>query len=162
MEMKSVELRSYSPKRSLKLWGMNTLLAVQMMLLNTWVEGDETLWILWVEWEIKLPPHFKKASGGLPGGSRVKNLHANAGDAGSVPGLGRCLKNEMANHSSILAWEIPWTEEPGELPSIRSQKSQTGLSDWTTIMKPKTGNPWKTLRCFYQSGNTSVTYSVKT
>lgn len=43
MEMKSVELRSYSPKRSLKLWGMNTLLAVQMMLLNTWVEGDETL-----------------------------------------------------------------------------------------------------------------------
>lgn len=46
IEMKSVELRSYSPKRSLKLWGMNTLLAVQMMLLITWVEGDETLSIL--------------------------------------------------------------------------------------------------------------------
>ena len=34
----------------------------------------------------------------------------------------------MASHSSILAWEIPWTEEPGRLQSMRSQ-SQTRLSD---------------------------------
>ena len=34
----------------------------------------------------------------------------------------------MATHSSILAWEIPWTEEPGELQSIGSQKSQIRLS----------------------------------
>ena len=39
------------------------------------------------------------------------------------------LEKEMASHSSILAWEIPWTEEPGGLQSIKSQKSWTGLSD---------------------------------
>ena len=35
------------------------------------------------------------------------------------------LEKEMATHSSVLAWEIPWTEEPGELQSMGSQKSQT-------------------------------------
>ena len=39
------------------------------------------------------------------------------------------LEEEIANHSSILAWEIPWTEEPGGLQSMESQKSQTRLSD---------------------------------
>ena len=34
----------------------------------------------------------------------------------------------MASHSSILAWEIPWTEEPGGLPSIRVTESRTQLS----------------------------------
>ena len=38
----------------------------------------------------------------------------------------------MATHSSILAWEIPWTEEPRGLQSIGSQKGQTRLSDQTT------------------------------
>ena len=32
------------------------------------------------------------------------------------------LEKEMATHSSILAWRIPWTEEPGSLQSIRSQR----------------------------------------
>ena len=35
------------------------------------------------------------------------------------------LEKEMATHSSILAWEIPWTEEPGRPQSMGSQKSQT-------------------------------------
>ena len=35
-----------------------------------------------------------------------------AGDAGSIPGLGRSPGGRDGNHSSILAWEIPWTEEP--------------------------------------------------
>jgi len=35
------------------------------------------------------------------------------------------LEKEMTTHSNILAWEIPWTEEPGGLPSMASQKSQT-------------------------------------
>ena len=39
----------------------------------------------------------------------------------------------MAIHSSILAWEIPWTEEPGALQSMGLQKSQTRLSDFTTV-----------------------------
>ena len=63
------------------------------------------------------------ASSPLPGDSVVKNLSAcNAGDVHSIPGMGRTLEKEMAVHSSILAWEIPWTEEPGGLQSMRSQR----------------------------------------
>ena len=40
---------------------------------------------------------------------------------GSIPGLGRSLEEGLATHSSILAWRILWTEEPGGLQSIRSQ-----------------------------------------
>ena len=61
-------------------------------------------------------------------GSMVKNLPANAGDVGSISGVGRCLEKEMATQFSILAWRILWTEEPGGLQSIGSQKSQTRLS----------------------------------
>ena len=39
------------------------------------------------------------------------------------------LEKEMATHSSIPAWEIPWTEEPGGLQSAELQKSRTWLSD---------------------------------
>jgi len=39
------------------------------------------------------------------------------------------LEEEMATHSSILAWKIPWTEEPGGLKSMGVAKSQTTLSD---------------------------------
>ena len=39
------------------------------------------------------------------------------------------LEKEMAAHSSVLAWEIPWTEELGGLQSAGSQKGQTGLTD---------------------------------
>ena len=45
----------------------------------------------------------------------VKNLPANAGDVGSVPGQKDLLGKEVANHSSILAWEIRGAEEPGGL-----------------------------------------------
>ena len=56
----------------------------------------------------------------------VKNLSANAGDArdvGSIPEVGRSLEEEMeATCSSILAWEITWTQEPGGLQSTGSQR----------------------------------------
>ena len=55
----------------------------------------------------------------------VKNLPAKAGDtrdAGSIPGSKRSLEWEMATHSIILAWKTPWTEEPGGLPSMGSQR----------------------------------------
>ena len=55
---------------------------------------------------------------GFPGGSVVKNLPAKAGDAGSIPGLGRSLEKEMATHSSIFAWKI------------HGQRSLTGYSPW--------------------------------
>ena len=61
--------------------------------------------------------------GGFPGGTVVKNLPANAGDAGSIPVSGRSLKEEMAIHSSILAWKMPWTKEPGRLQSTGSQRA---------------------------------------
>ena len=59
---------------------------------------------------------------GSPGGSVVKNPPANAGDEGSIPGPGRSLEQEMATHSSILTWRIPWTEEPGGLQSPGSKR----------------------------------------
>ena len=55
----------------------------------------------------------------------VKNPPANAGDirdVGSVSGWEDPLAEGMAAHSSILAWRIPWTEEPGGLPSIGSHR----------------------------------------
>ena len=52
----------------------------------------------------------------------VKNLPANAGDMGLIPSPGRFPGEEMATHSRILTWEIPWTEEPGGLQSMGSQR----------------------------------------
>jgi len=57
-----------------------------------------------------------------PGGSVVKNFPTNAGDASSIPGSGRSPGTGMATPSIILAWRIPWTEEPGGLQSIGSQR----------------------------------------
>ena len=48
----------------------------------------------------------------------VKNPPANARDVGLIPGLEDPLEKEMATHSNILAWKIPWTEEPGRLQSM--------------------------------------------
>jgi len=44
------------------------------------------------------------------------------GDQGSIPGLRRCLEKETATYSSIFAWRIPGTEEPGRLQSMGSQR----------------------------------------
>ena len=52
----------------------------------------------------------------------VKNTPAKAGDAGSTSGQEGPLEEEMANHSKILAWKIPWTEEPGGLQSMGLQR----------------------------------------
>ena len=63
-------------------------------------------------------------SPGFPSGSVVKNMTANAGDSGDVSLISRWedpLQKEMATHPSILAWKIPWTEEPGRLQSVKSQ-----------------------------------------
>ena len=58
----------------------------------------------------------------------VKSLPANAGDArdaGLIPGWEDPLEEEMATHSSILAWEIPWREEPGGLQFRGCKESDT-------------------------------------
>ena len=59
----------------------------------------------------------------FPGGSEVKASASNAGDPGSIPGSkGDPLEKEMAIHSSILAWRIPWMEKPSRLQSLGSQR----------------------------------------
>ena len=55
---------------------------------------------------------------GFPGGAEVKASACNVGDLGLIPGSGRSVEKEMATHSSILAWRIPWTEELGGLQSM--------------------------------------------
>ena len=62
---------------------------------------------------------------GFPGGSDGKESACNAGDtreAGLIPGSGKSSRVGMATHSSILAWENPWTEEPGGLRSMGPQR----------------------------------------
>ena len=58
----------------------------------------------------------------FPGGSVVKNLPAVWETWVQFLGWEDPLKEEMATPSSIFAWEIPWTEEPGKLQSMGSQK----------------------------------------
>ena len=55
---------------------------------------------------------------GFPGGSVIKNPPANAGELGLIPGWRDPIEKKMATHSSTLAWEILWTEEPGRLQSM--------------------------------------------
>ena len=60
----------------------------------------------------------------LSGNESACNAGDVAGDAGSTPGSGRSPEREIATHSSILAWEIPRTEETGWLLSMGVTKSQ--------------------------------------
>ena len=65
---------------------------------------------------------------GFPGDASGKDLSANTGDirdVGSIPGSGRSPGGGQA--TSILAWRIPWTEEPDGLQSMGLQKSRTQL-----------------------------------
>ena len=86
---------------------------------------------------------------------------------GLILGLQDALEEEMATHSSILAWEIPWTEEPGKLHSMESQRfrhNQAGTHLSTTIISkyPETGSiilslpflqfsSWNCIVCFFYS-----------
>ena len=54
-----------------------------------------------------------------------KESACKAGNPVLIPGSGRSLEEEMATHSSILVWRIPWTEEPGRLQSRGSQELDT-------------------------------------
>ena len=64
---------------------------------------------------------------GFPGGSDGKESACNAGDLGSIPGSGRSPVEgvyplKKANYSSTVVWIIPWTEEPGRLQTMGSQR----------------------------------------
>ena len=68
---------------------------------------------------------------GLPWWLSGKKFTFSAADPGSIPGWGNPQEECMATHSSILAWRIARTEEPGGLQSIGSQ-SLTRLKWWST------------------------------
>ena len=68
--------------------------------------------------------HVAQQVHGLPwwhSGAEPTCQRRTRGDMGLIPQSGRSLEEEMATHSSILAWEIPWTEEPGGLQCMGSQ-----------------------------------------
>ena len=62
---------------------------------------------------------------GFPGGSDGKGSACKAGDMSLIRGLEDLLEKETTTYSSILAWEIPWTEEPGGLQSIEFKELDT-------------------------------------
>ena len=67
---------------------------------------------------------------GFPSGSGGKESTCNAGDPGSIPGLGRSLEERrMATHPSILAWGITWTQEPWQTTVHGVTNSQMWLND---------------------------------
>ena len=61
----------------------------------------------------------------------VQSLPAVQGPRGQSRGREDPLEKEMATHSSILAWKIPWVEEPGRLQSMESQRVR---HDWATSL----------------------------
>ena len=63
-----------------------------------------------------------------------KESTCNVGDQDPIPGWGRSLEKGMATHSSILAWRIPWTEEPGGLQSMTSQESDLTESHFHSLL----------------------------
>ena len=94
----------------------------------------------------------------------IKNPPANRGEADSIPGLGRSPGEGMASHSCVLPWRIPWTEEPGGLSSMGSQRITSWVS-WSfqiilspiLIQRNKGGNceinssPWQRMKTTYTS-----------
>ena len=71
----------------------------------------------------------------FPGDSDSKESACNMGDPGSILSWEDLLEQEMATHCRILAWEIPWTEEPGRLQSSSAQslsRVQLLATPWTS------------------------------
>ena len=76
----------------------------------------------------------------FPSGSMVKNQPVKEGYTGSYPGLGRSPEEWNGNptHSSILAWEIPWREDPGGLWFMGSQRvGHDWATDWSDMISSK-------------------------
>ena len=69
-----------------------------------------------------------------------KGLPCNAGDAGSIPGWEDPLEEETATHFSILAWEVPWTEEPGRLQSAAAASAKS-LQSCPDSVRPRRWQP---------------------
>ena len=71
--------------------------------------------------------------GGLPLWLSCKESTCNIEDTDSIPGSGMFAGGGIGTHSSVLTWRIPWTEEPGRLQSMGSQRAG---HDWATSPPP--------------------------
>ena len=83
-----------------------------------------------VRWHHQLSGHKSEQTPedrGFSGALDGKESAHGVGDRGSIPESGRSLEKEMATHSNILAWRILWTEDPGRLQSVKSQRVRR---DW--------------------------------
>ena len=88
------------------------------------------------------PPHYMWGSAG---GSDSEESACSTGDTGSVPGSGRSLGKGMATHCSILAWIIPWTEEPRGLQPMGSQRVRHSWATFTFTLPQETFSGWSVL-----------------
>ena len=77
---------------------------------------------------------------GFPGSSVGEESTCNAGDPGPIPGLGRFLGEGNGYPLQYSCWEIPWTEEPGELQSM-------GLQELDTTEATEHQHNWDLIRC---------------
>ena len=86
----------------------------------------------------------------LSGGSAGKESLCNAADLGSISRLERSPGEGKATHSNILAWRIPWTEDPGGLQSMGSQRVR---HDWATFT-------FKMVKLVYEVSYTEFSSSI--
>ena len=93
--------------------------------------GDAKSWTWLSDFHSHIHIHVYEATWSFLGSSDGKESACTAGDLGSIPGSGRSPRegNEWQIHSSILAWRILWSEEPGTEESIGSQRAG---HDWVT------------------------------
>ena len=102
---------------------------------------------------------------GFPVVLLVNNLHANAGDIKRLevdPWVGQMPDEGMAAHSSILAWRIPWTEEPDEIKSIGSQRVRHDWDNLALQVRTFSSQKWHTLNLFTFYSTSQITWSFLT
>ena len=101
---------------------IKTLFMTQNMLLFNFILFKHTIKQYWFNYNLKNISYISCITLGFPSSSNSK--YPPAMQETRVRSLGRenTMEKETANHSSILAWKIPWTEEPGGLQSMRSQR----------------------------------------
>ena len=117
-------------------WGRTVLFTaghLASLAILLWISGPLPFWhqgpVLWKTVFPQTTVVGRMVSGWFKHSYDSKESACNARDAAWSLGLEDPLEEEMATHSSILAWEILWTKNPGWLQSLRSQKSWTQLSD---------------------------------
>ena len=109
-------------------WWMVSAVSVILLvsLLTTCEVANGSTWSCWSQDTLIHMPDID-TGWSLPSGLSGKEFSCQVGDVTLIPGQEYTLEKKMATNSSILAWEIPWTEESGGPKSMGSQKEL----DWT-------------------------------